>query len=170
MARLAERPERTKPRRFGLSPRGLHRDRSGVFASYGSAAIPDDQRAADLLPVDLERLCKRASDGQTISELSFGFWRFLIAKKLTGVWPDLASGFRTHPIDISPPWRDRLHACTSFATAWPIISASGATLPRSATKICSCSLDTSTLRCQLGYRLPAPCRRRSVPDRERLTK
>ena len=38
---------------------------------------------------------KRASDGQTISELSFGFWRFLITKKLTGLWPDLAGGFRT---------------------------------------------------------------------------
>ena len=40
---------------------------------------------------------KRASDGQTISELSFGFWRFLITKKLTGLWPDLASGFPRAP-------------------------------------------------------------------------
>ena len=40
---------------------------------------------------------KRASDGQTISELSFGFWRFLITKKLTGLWPDLASGFLHAP-------------------------------------------------------------------------
>jgi hypothetical protein len=40
---------------------------------------------------------KRASDGQTISELSFGFWRFLITKKLTGLWPDLATGFRDAP-------------------------------------------------------------------------
>lgn len=40
---------------------------------------------------------KRASDGQTISELSFGFWRFLITKKLTGLWPDLASGFPPAP-------------------------------------------------------------------------
>jgi hypothetical protein len=40
---------------------------------------------------------KRASDGQTISELSFGFWRFLITKKLTGLWPDLASGFPHAP-------------------------------------------------------------------------
>ncbi|MGN6372233.1 MAG: hypothetical protein ACTHM1_04490 [Solirubrobacteraceae bacterium] len=40
---------------------------------------------------------KRASDGQTISELSFGFWRFLVAKKLTGLWPDLASGFPHAP-------------------------------------------------------------------------
>jgi len=40
---------------------------------------------------------KRASDGQTISELSFGFWRFLITKKLTGLWPDLAGGFPCAP-------------------------------------------------------------------------
>jgi hypothetical protein len=40
---------------------------------------------------------KRASDGQTISELSFGFWRFLITKKLTGLWPDLAGGFPHAP-------------------------------------------------------------------------
>jgi hypothetical protein len=40
---------------------------------------------------------KRTSDGQTISELSFGFWRFLITKKLTGLWPDLAGGFPHAP-------------------------------------------------------------------------
>jgi hypothetical protein len=40
---------------------------------------------------------KRASDGQTISELSFGFWRFLITKKLTVLWPDLATGFPHAP-------------------------------------------------------------------------
>ena len=40
---------------------------------------------------------KRASEGQTISELSFGFWRFLITKKLTGLWPDLAGGFPEAP-------------------------------------------------------------------------
>jgi len=32
-----------------------------------------------------------------ISELSFGFWRFLITKKLTGLWPDLASAFPDAP-------------------------------------------------------------------------
>lgn len=40
---------------------------------------------------------KRASEGQTISELSLGFWRFLITKKLTGLWPDLASAFPDAP-------------------------------------------------------------------------
>jgi hypothetical protein len=40
---------------------------------------------------------KRASEGQTVSELSFGFWRFLITKKLTGLWPDLATAFPRAP-------------------------------------------------------------------------
>lgn len=40
---------------------------------------------------------KRASNSQTISELSFGFWRFLIARRLTGLWPDLASAFPHAP-------------------------------------------------------------------------
>jgi len=40
---------------------------------------------------------KRASEGQTISELSFGFWRFLVTKKLTGLWPDLAGAFPFAP-------------------------------------------------------------------------
>lgn len=40
---------------------------------------------------------KRASEGQMISELSLGFWRFLVTKKLTGLWPDLASAFPHAP-------------------------------------------------------------------------
>ena len=40
---------------------------------------------------------KCASDGQTISELSFGFWRFLVTQRLTALWPDLAGGFPHAP-------------------------------------------------------------------------
>lgn len=40
---------------------------------------------------------KRASEGQRISELTFGFWRFLITKRLTGLWPDLATAFPGAP-------------------------------------------------------------------------
>lgn len=37
-------------------------------------------------------------DGQVISELSFGFWRFLVARRYQGqLWPDLASGFPFAP-------------------------------------------------------------------------
>lgn len=38
-----------------------------------------------------------ADDGQTISELTFGFWRFLITRRLTNLWPDLATGFPYAP-------------------------------------------------------------------------
>lgn len=40
---------------------------------------------------------KLASYSQTISELSFGFWRFLIARRSTAIWPDLASAFPNAP-------------------------------------------------------------------------
>jgi hypothetical protein len=40
---------------------------------------------------------KAPSDGQTISELSFGFWRFLLARRYTNIWPDLAAGFPHAP-------------------------------------------------------------------------
>ncbi|MBS1868255.1 MAG: Abi family protein [Actinobacteria bacterium] len=40
---------------------------------------------------------KRPSEGQTISELGFGFWRFLITRRNTTLWPDLASAFPGAP-------------------------------------------------------------------------
>jgi hypothetical protein len=40
---------------------------------------------------------KPASEGQTISELSFGFWRFLVTRRLTRLWPDLAAAFPHAP-------------------------------------------------------------------------
>jgi hypothetical protein len=45
----------------------------------------------------VRRKGKSASDGQTVSELNFGFWRFLIARRLTGLWPDLADAFPHAP-------------------------------------------------------------------------
>jgi hypothetical protein len=40
---------------------------------------------------------KQPSDEQTISELGFGFWRFLITRRHTALWPDLASAFPGAP-------------------------------------------------------------------------
>jgi hypothetical protein len=41
---------------------------------------------------------KPPTDGQIISELGFGFWRFLVARRYQAEpWPDLASGFRYAP-------------------------------------------------------------------------
>jgi hypothetical protein len=46
------------------------------------------------------RAKKKAPTGaQIISELGFGFWRFLVARRYQGeLWPDLASGFHYAPI------------------------------------------------------------------------
>ncbi|WP_146017615.1 MULTISPECIES: hypothetical protein [Micromonospora] len=41
---------------------------------------------------------KQPADGQTISELSFGFWRFMLARRYnTVLWPSLAGGFPYAP-------------------------------------------------------------------------
>lgn len=40
---------------------------------------------------------KPLSQGQVVSELPFGFWRFLISKRYTNLWPDLAGGFGYAP-------------------------------------------------------------------------
>ena len=40
---------------------------------------------------------KRVTPGQTISEMSFGFWRFLIARRHTNLWPDLVGAFPNSP-------------------------------------------------------------------------
>jgi len=40
---------------------------------------------------------KPMTEGQMISELSFGFWRFLFARRSTGLWPDLTAGFPNAP-------------------------------------------------------------------------
>ncbi|MDR7304556.1 hypothetical protein [Haloactinomyces albus] len=40
---------------------------------------------------------KTASEGQALTELPFGFWRFLLAKCYTVLWPGLAAGFPGAP-------------------------------------------------------------------------
>lgn len=40
---------------------------------------------------------KPASDAQALAELPFGFWRFLLAKRYTFLWPDLVTGFPNAP-------------------------------------------------------------------------
>ena len=66
---------------------------------------------------------KAAVHGQVLSELSSGFWRFLVSKTYSGrFWPDLASGFPHAPnralTTIETPVREPFRA-------WPTTSASG---------------------------------------------
>ena len=59
-----------------------------------------DNRARDDIAEARRRVRRTGhspSDAQTISELSFGFWRFLIARRYTNLWPDLATGFPHAP-------------------------------------------------------------------------
>lgn len=60
----------------------------------------DSRAAADIAEARyrLQSKGKPATEGQLISELSFGFWRFLIARRYqTTLWPALAGGFRYAP-------------------------------------------------------------------------
>lgn len=45
----------------------------------------------------VRRTGKRADDDRTISELGFGFWRYLVTRRRTSLWPDLASAFPGAP-------------------------------------------------------------------------
>ncbi len=60
-----------------------------------------DQRARDDIATARGRVHtkgKAPSDGQTIAELGFGFWRYLLASRYaTTLWPDLASAFPNAP-------------------------------------------------------------------------
>ena len=77
-------------------------------ARLGRAGSWLDDAAGDLAApalVDIDRARRRvsgkghpASDGQTIAELGFGFWRFLLARRYTTtLWPDLARAFPHAP-------------------------------------------------------------------------
>jgi hypothetical protein len=60
-----------------------------------------DQAARDDIAKARQRVRRNRKPGtsaQTISELGFGFWRYLLAKRYaTTLWPDLAGGFPHSP-------------------------------------------------------------------------
>lgn len=60
-----------------------------------------DQRGRDDIATAQRRVRtkgKYLTDGQVVSELNFGFWRFLLARRYqSALWPDLASGFEHAP-------------------------------------------------------------------------
>jgi hypothetical protein len=74
---------------------------------------------------------------------------------------------RTRPTADARLSRVRFRACTSSATDSPITSASGATLPLSATKTCSLSRATSTRLCPAGSKSRARSAAHSRRSRER---
>jgi hypothetical protein len=60
----------------------------------------DDRAKDDIVRAQRRVLGKRKQPGhgQVVSELGFGFWRFLLARRYQGsLWPDLAAGFPLSP-------------------------------------------------------------------------
>lgn len=83
--------------RLALRHRRLQRRGSWLEDPHGEL---DAQAHADTAKARrrVRRKGKQASDGQLIAELSFGFWRYLLAKRYnTTLWPDLAGGFPHAP-------------------------------------------------------------------------
>lgn len=86
---------------------------------------------------------KQFSRGQVVSELSFGFWRFLLSKRHTNLWPDVATGFPHAPNQPWPPSRRPWVACMTSATGSRTISGCGPNRCRLDTGSCSPSSVTS---------------------------
>lgn len=82
-----------------LTVRHLKRARSGSWLDDPARELT--RRARDDIAIARTRVSskgKPASHGQILSELSFGFWRFLVSKTYKGsLWPDLATGFPHAP-------------------------------------------------------------------------
>lgn len=82
-----------------LVARHAHRRRPGTWLDDPARELT--QRARDDIARARSRIVgkgKPPTHGQVVSELSFGFWRFLISKTYSGtLWPDLASGFPHAP-------------------------------------------------------------------------
>ena len=82
----------------GLTARHDRLERSGSWLDDPAAEL--DPRMRSHIAAARRRVRKRgkaAVDCQTISELGFGFWRFLITRRHTALWPDLASAFPGAP-------------------------------------------------------------------------
>lgn len=81
-----------------LVRRHVGHERSGSWLDDPSGELDRAQRSAIVTARRHVRAKgKQPSDSQTISELGFGFWRFLITRRHTGLWPDLASAFPGAP-------------------------------------------------------------------------
>ncbi|MHA6805950.1 hypothetical protein [Salinifilum ghardaiensis] len=81
-----------------LSERHAAAGRTGSWLEDTAREL--DGRAREDIAKARQRVCtkgKPESDGQVLSELGFGFWRFLLAKRYTALWPDLAGGFPHAP-------------------------------------------------------------------------
>lgn len=86
-----------------------HAERSGVGPWYVGGWI-DDKGRKDVRTAR-ERATSRGRqpelEGKVVAELSFGFWRYLVAKRYQATaWPALQKAFPRHPAGPSVPRRD----------------------------------------------------------------
>lgn len=103
---------------------------------------------------------KSASDGQTVSELSFGFWRFFFARRYnTTLRPDLAGAFPHAPIATAAPSSSPSSGSTASETGSPTMSGSGPSRFAPGTPTCSPCWATSIPTYPCGSTRPAGYRR-----------
>lgn len=79
--------------------RQAHRGRGSDWLTDPRSGL--DERARDDIIRARRRVLgkrKQPGHGQVVSELGFGFWRFLLARRYqSSLWPDLAAGFPLSP-------------------------------------------------------------------------
>jgi hypothetical protein len=81
-----------------LAARHRRLDRPGSWLDDSATEL--DARMRSHIATARRRVAQRGkpmSEGQTISELGFGFWRYLVTRRRTTLWPDLASAFPGAP-------------------------------------------------------------------------
>lgn len=82
-----------------LGVRHTRRGRPGTWLDDPARELT--QRAREDVATARTRVIRKGkppSHGQVVSELPFGFWRFLVSRAYSGsLWPDLASGFPHAP-------------------------------------------------------------------------
>jgi hypothetical protein len=81
-----------------LSVRHASRGRPGSWLDDPAGELSKQARGEiDVARTRLIRKGKSLAHGQIISELSLGFWRYLISKRYMALWPDIATGFPHAP-------------------------------------------------------------------------
>ena len=81
-----------------LSARHSTLGRAGTWVDDPARELTDKSRDdIDTARRRIRQNRKSVTHGQVVSELSFGFWRFMVSRRLQVLWPDLASGFPHAP-------------------------------------------------------------------------
>lgn len=143
-----------------LVARHTHLGREGSWLD--DPAYELDARMRARIAAARRRVVQRGkcpTDGQTISELGFGFWRFLITRRRTAQWPDLAAAFPNAPDRRRETVEEPVARLHELRNASRTTSGSGIATRRAATRTCCASPATSTPICRNGSCATAVCLR-----------